>query len=278
MDVVELGTKQFPYKHLGLVFVELLNFHANSDRTINVYLKESTESYLDLGFNYVINITTVNILSYSDGPGSPARATLVGGEVNDPNQMNMSSYFSPGTTFNILQNTELRKDQQMFSRHGLSDTEMSYIRSDKQVILVHISNFSISKIDITTVFKDINSLYDFFFAVYLQFRWFNMTDMDVRTSGIIFMSNDPLSMTIQNIDVEYSRNVGGIILDTFCNYPEAYLEGFVYIDNIALYNEGGFKKVNYRFYDSFRYLGPANISVNRFYSSTSSTDLKTEDH
>ena len=35
-QIIELGTKTYPYKNIGLPFVEILNYHSHSNRTITV--------------------------------------------------------------------------------------------------------------------------------------------------------------------------------------------------------------------------------------------------
>ena len=174
-SVVELGTKLFPYKSLALVFVELLNFHSNNARTINIYLKENTESYVDLGFNYIINMTSVNISPYSSTSSSPSKATIVGGEQNSPSQSNITAYFNNGTTFNILKSTQLRKSQQISS--NFSSTEINYLEQSAQVFTIHRTNFSINNIILKTVFNNINSAYTFIFIN-------NIISQKVRYLGI----------------------------------------------------------------------------------------------
>ena len=131
-SVIELGTRQYPFKHLGFVFVELLDFHSNSDRTINVYLRENTESYIDLSFNYIINITTVNILTYSISSNTPSMANVTAGEVNDPDQVNITAYFNNGTRFNILQSTKLRKTEKIFSNSKFKLHRVKLLKSKQQ--------------------------------------------------------------------------------------------------------------------------------------------------
>ena len=62
--IVELGTLSNPYKSLELVFVELLNYHSHSNRTVNVYIKENTVNELLISRNFIINTTTVNKILY----------------------------------------------------------------------------------------------------------------------------------------------------------------------------------------------------------------------
>lgn len=99
--MIELGTKDHPYKELDSVFVELMNFHTNVNRNISVYLMESSTSYLKVA-SYISNITHVNIEAYSEKSISPKKARIIGVESSN-------KIVPPGmvTKFNIL------------SKHGL---------------------------------------------------------------------------------------------------------------------------------------------------------------
>ena len=187
------------------MFVELLNFHANTTRTINVHLKENTQSYIDLSFNYIINITTVTISSYSTTSNTTSKATIVAGEINDPTLANITAYYSNTTVFNILLSTKLNKNKQIFSNSLLRSIEFKYLSQQTQVIIVHRSNFTIDNIVLNSTFNDINSEYMFFFAVFLQNRNFRMTNIDTRTSGGIALSYDPVNIFLYNIDVDYLK-------------------------------------------------------------------------
>ena len=251
--VVELGTMQFPYKSLALVFVELLNYHANTARIINIYLEENTESYVDLGFNYIINMTTVNIKSYSSTSSSPSKATITAGEQNSPSQINITAYFNTWTSFNLLKNTQLRKSQQILSTFSAS--EISYLSKTSQVFTVHRTNFTVSNIIMRSEFDNINTGYTFLFAIYLQNRNFNLTNIDFRVSGLIFETYDPLNLTMINIDVDFSRNVGGFNVVPTWNYPEAYLEGFANITNINAYYSTSDRLIEYLLFHFLKFTG-----------------------
>ena len=267
-SVVELGTKQFPYKSLALVFVELLNFHSNTNRTINVYLKENTTNYIDIDFNFVINMNTVNISPYSTTSSSPSKATILAGEANSPNQSNITAYFSSSTTFNILSSSELRKTQQILSNSNLSVSEITSLSLIGKVISVDRSNFIVTNITITSEFDNINSNYVFFYAVYLQNRNFNFTNVDFRTSGVLFNSFDPLNLYMYNIDIDYTKNSQGIDIQPVCNYPEAFTGGFINITNIKFYYANGTREIAQLIGPSIRYTGSAHYLVTGFYSAT----------
>ena len=269
--VIELGTFQYPFKSLGFVFVELLNFHANTARTINVYLKENTQNYVDLNFNYIINITTVTISSYSTTSSNPSKATIVAGEINDPTQSNITAYYSNTTRFNILLNTKLNKDKQLFSSLLLSSTELSYLSQQTQVVMVHKSNFIIDNIVLNSTFNDINSKYKFFFLIYLQNRNFRMTNIDTRTSGAIIYTSDPLNLFLENIDVDYSRNNCGFYTGMFWNYPEAYTDSTINSTNMKFYYSAGDTLVSASVWDPFSTSAPGTVTLTGIYFDIYST-------
>ena len=103
-EIVELGTQQYPYKNIALAFLEVLNYHSFSTRTVNIYLMENTTNYLMQNTNYVIGMTLVNIESYSVISSTPSRATVYGIGYSIP-------VFSSTTITNILADSTLRLTQ-----------------------------------------------------------------------------------------------------------------------------------------------------------------------
>ena len=269
--VIELGTLQYPFKSLGFLFVELLNFHANTARTINVHLKENTQNYVDLNFNFIINITTVTISPYSTTSSTPSKATIVAGEVNDPTQANITAYYSNTTVFNILLNTKLNKDKQLYLSPLLSSTELSYLSQQTQVVMIHKSNFTIDNIVLNSTFNDINSKYVFFFLIYLQNRNFRMTNIDTRTSGAIVYTNDPLNLFLENIDVDYTKNNCGFYTGMFWNYPEAYTDSTINSTNMRFYYSAGDTLVSASVWDPFSTSAPGTVTLTGIYFDIYST-------
>lgn len=101
-EIIELGTKAYPYKSIGLPFVEILNYHSHSDRTIHVYLKENEDHQMLSETTYIINITQVTVESYSETDSSTSiYANLI---------MRNSgvTFFNSRTVFNILKHSTLR--------------------------------------------------------------------------------------------------------------------------------------------------------------------------
>ena len=80
-SVVELGTQTHPYKDIKSAFVEILNFHSHTERTIKVYVMEGSTIYVNSP-TYFVNITHVLIESYTEKSPKPGLARIVGIENN----------------------------------------------------------------------------------------------------------------------------------------------------------------------------------------------------
>ena len=103
-EILELGTKAFPFKNIGLPFVEILNYHSHSNSTISVFIKENTEHNMLYNSNYVINITQVTVESYSDLEFvTPDYANII---MKNSGVIKLSTK----TIFNIIKHTTLRFD------------------------------------------------------------------------------------------------------------------------------------------------------------------------
>ncbi len=139
-EVVELGTKAFPYKSLSLVFIELLNYLSHQDITVNIYVLENTQNYLELRKNFIINITNVNILPYSTDGESPNYATLT-------LQDTTVTTLNPFTKFSLLQNDD---------RNTTIATTASFLEAaiTGRIIFLVGSSFSIEKFNLLTDYKN----------------------------------------------------------------------------------------------------------------------------
>ena len=103
-----------------------------------------------------------------------------------------------------------------------------------------------------------------------------MKDIDFRVSGLIFTTYDPLNLYMENIDLDYSRNIGGFNVGVVWNYPEAYIEGVVNITNMKVYYSTPDRLIDTLFFHVFRYDGPGHYVVNGYYSAVYSTFAETK--
>ena len=231
-SIVELGTKDHPYKHIAYAFVEVLNYHSHSDRNLTIYLMEYTRNEITIGTGNIINITNVEIRPYTLRSVDPDKAHIVGMDSTD-------IVSNPSTSFSILKSYELRFDKMVTNNNELTDTEKTRIQLERFLILAMKSNLLVYNMEITSehgsVFVDNLIIY----PVYLQTRTITMRDIHMSISGTILRTYDPLNIVIENIDVDYSRNSGGVDMSLQCNYPEANLDAYVHLTNATFYNSQG---------------------------------------
>jgi hypothetical protein len=62
---------------LKAVFTDILNFHSHKMAYITVLIKEDTITYLEDDTNFIMNVTSFKMDTYSDSDGTPGRATII---------------------------------------------------------------------------------------------------------------------------------------------------------------------------------------------------------
>ena len=96
-EILELGTKMYPYRTIKPVFSELLKIHSHHTISIVAYLKENTNIFLEDSNAFVINITEFNFMTYTDTIGLPGKATIITTEIAQPG-------ISKRAAFHIMKN------------------------------------------------------------------------------------------------------------------------------------------------------------------------------
>ena len=112
---------------------------------------------------------------------------------------------------------------------------MLKVSIEKSVFLLLKSSATIQNLELSTQYNNIYSDFMFVYPVYLQDRKVTMKDLHISVSGTILRVYDPLYIWIENIDVDYYRNLGGFDMIMDCNYPEANLHANMYALNTSFY-------------------------------------------
>ena len=190
--------------------------------------------------NYIINMTSVSIDSYSTGLNSPSNAIMYGIRSKIP-------VFSLDTSFNLLVNDTLNLNEAM-KLGSISYSEQLKLQLSN--INIHLSRTSLSMNRITLT-RDIiaDNQYESIFieAIYLQENLIHMSNMYIQLTGFIMHTFDPMSLIVENTYIDYHATMGGFVMRTSWNYPEAYVNGYVIFYNntvehpqerTAAYSEG----------------------------------------
>ena len=256
-SIIELGTMDYPYKDISYVFIELLNYHSYTDRNLTVNLMEGTTNIIGNKQGYILNITNVEIITYSFNSSESGKAKiLIIDEVNITTK--------PSTLFNVMKTFELRINDQVSTNNAITEEQRLRIEFSDYNIMIFTSNFKMENFDVISEREDINEDVNFIFSVDIQEKAITLKDMHFNVSGTITMTYDPLNMNLINIDVDYYRNLGGFEQIMFCNYPEAVIDTTIYADNFKIYY--GSDREIYVNKQALRNQQPGTFIVNNYHS------------
>ena len=133
-EVMEFGTKQYPYRYFKYVSSEILNQFSHKDVEITIYLKEGTDVYIREGDTFFLNITKVKVSSYSDGVNAPDYVRIVPTSITQPSD-------SKRAAFNILSHTNSNVNEAI-AKGSFTATELGLIFSTPTTFVLVRSGFS----------------------------------------------------------------------------------------------------------------------------------------
>ena len=250
-SIIELGTRQYPYKSVSALFVELLNYHSNQDKSVVIYLKESQNHYMEDGANYIMNITNVTITTYTDEQAILFKAKLI------PTRISQSAE-NKKTSFSLLSNFSLKLDE-VISEGGYTETESSQLNDDQVTLYILRSSVYIDNIDVERDSGDFDLSSIFVYLIFLQDNTIQMTNMDINITGNIANGIDPFNGFFENMTIDTYGLRGGLEFFTVWNYPEASVKNELYYDNIKVIKSGA---TNLEFSAGMiDYQGPGNMTV-----------------
>ena len=227
-SIIELGTIDNPYKNLLLAFIEILNLHSHTSRTINIYVKTGTTLYVMPGYMYLINVSKVNLLTYTSSSSSPARPQIY-------SVLSGLTLLSPKTMFNIISDTQINVTSVILNP-ALTTKEQSDLQTTFVGFMVNRCDFTIDGIDFTSSHKGTSNTFIWIKAVYEQSKSITLSNMNIVIGGNLLDSFDPLSLYLSNLNFDYYKNARGFYLYTQCNYANASLSNEISIANISVFN------------------------------------------
>jgi hypothetical protein len=228
-EIVEIGTLKYPYKNIGLVFLELLNIRAHSESNIVIYVKENTIVNMQLGYNYIANITSVTIESYSDSSSTPAKATLYVRQYT-------LDMFDEHTSFNLVSDNTLDLNSKI-NVENATDSEIAVLGSTDTTLFAWRSSLTLNNLNIQGDLDNDSQVGSYFMRIiYLQEKFLTLKELDIQLTGYLLRSFDPMSMDIENVYVDFHAMMGGFWMNIACNYPEAHLDGILRSKNLTAVN------------------------------------------
>ena len=207
---IELGTKQYPFRDINLVFIELMNEFSNTNTLINIYVMKDSYNYIGLEMIRLKNITSVNIESYSDDTtDSDKRAIFI---ITDAKL----NFESEKTMFNLIQSLEIKE----INSSGMEATEYEEFNSTTgYVFLLNKWDFSINNIDVYSKISDNLIIAKFVYTVYQFKKIFRLTNMHLQIKGFIYHNNiATANLFAENLTLDMYESYAGFFYDGYCNF------------------------------------------------------------
>ena len=227
-SVTELGTKDNPYKNLLLAFIEILNLHSHTNRTINVYVQTGTTLYVIPDYMYLINVNKVNLLTYTGSSTSNLRPSII----SKPSGVTL---LSPKTMFNIISSIQLNLASNIINPN-LTAKEQSDLQTTYVGFMVDRWDFTIDGLDFMTNHGQSSKTFTWIKAIYEQSKTITLNNMNIVVGGYLLDSFDPLNLNLSNLNIDYYKNARGLYILTQWNYANASLANNIVVTNITVYN------------------------------------------
>jgi hypothetical protein len=161
-DMLELGTKTYPYRSFKSVASKILNQFSFRNLNVSINLKEGSRLYLEDDTTYFISLGVVTIQSYSDTSVNPLKTLLV------PTAIPQHG-ISERAAFHILNNTDLLINETIAVKN-YADAELEKLRAREVTLKVVESSLSLVNINAYRETVDYNSAKTMISPIYLQNR------------------------------------------------------------------------------------------------------------
>ena len=251
-QLIELGTQSYPYKSSRAAFSELLNFHSHRNVSMSIYFKENSEIYIEDDVNFILNITSVTISSYSDTSSTPSSTTLIPTQITQPTT-------SKKVAFTILTNTNILLNETI-QKGTFTSNQIKSINRGKTTFMVAMSNVYFKNINAWRDSVDISTQTMFIYTISMNDKIIDMRNANLSLTGSVLLTADPMNGYFDSITLDTYRLIDGFAFLITWNYPEADLINEVYFNNFT-----GYKSATRTIYGSPRlihYRGPGNFTVN----------------
>ena len=227
-EIIELGTNQYPYKTAKAAFSELLNSFSHKQINITIFIKEFTTLYIQDDTNFILNMTSVKITSYSDITNNPSKATII------PTQ-NLQQGLSKRSAFNLLKTSDLWLNQTLQSS-TFSDSQKLLILKGGVNFLIAKSSLYFDNVDVRREASDVVKDTIFIFPLYLSSMWIDVRNSNLNLTGTIVFTMDPLNANFENLQFDTANLINGFYFPINWNYPEASLANSISFTNITTFS------------------------------------------
>lgn len=164
---IELGTITYPYRHIKSCMAEVLYLYSYSNVDFKIFIKDGSNLYIEDGSNFVLNISSISLLTYNAGIG-------------------LETYLIPTTiaqfgvtekaAFHLLKHTDINPVDQVNAGTYTTANRKLILDSDATFI-VFASSIYIDGVNVQREIDDSNSAVTFLIPVNLQDNWVSFSKL-----------------------------------------------------------------------------------------------------
>jgi len=192
IQIIELGTRAFPFKNMGLAFVEILNYHSHSTNIVSVFLKEGVTHNALVNSTFIINMTEVIVESYTNSKiHTPAYAYI---SLRNSGVVMMNS---KRTAFNILKHNNLRLDSIIktseiseleYRNSKLESSNINIVIIFEAVFFSNRASLTLNRLNVTSNYDSPSDEFEFHRVVYGANKIQKWTNMYIEPQGQVFLN------------------------------------------------------------------------------------------
>ena len=202
--------------------------------------------------NYIINVTMVNIETYSDTEdGTPAYATI-------NVQTSGVSMFTNKTVFNIMSDNSLRLNETL-NQDLMEDDEISKVLNSNIVFLVNRAGFTLKRMNVIAIFASTSTTVEAIRSTYNHEKTLSLISTYFQIQGEILMNQEVgTNLYFDYFEADVYATIEAIVYLIKCNFPEAVLNHTVVFKNMYVYNSQP-RIIN--LFTTFQVTGDPNITL-----------------
>ena len=211
-----------------LPFVEILNFHSHSNRTINIFVMEETTQYVYPDRLYAINTQAINIKTYSSFGNSTRFANIIFKNTG-------IGIFSKKSRFTVLANSNLNINAAL-ANSALDDRNKQHLSFTNNGFMIGLSGVTMQNLRMITELTVNVQDWIHFRLVNINNRTFTLNNMDIQVTGNILVTFDPINLMVMNTVVDHYRSIRGFYVQSVCNFTYSSLQTQISFTNLTASN------------------------------------------
>ena len=198
---MELGTIEYPFKNINVVFIEMFNLHQHTDATINIFVMEATDNYLPFDLIQILNITQVNVEAYTESDYYEPR------NANFRLVETVNGIGTLRSLMSIIQNTT--KGHPDISR--MDAVEIADLTLQENIFIhVHRSSFRINRFNVYSEYTTDNLRNGFVYTSFCFGKTQTFLNMYTDFRGNVYFNlYAPTNVYAENITMNMTNAVGG---------------------------------------------------------------------